>query len=161
MFLFVQKIYYHFLCIFVILEAMVYTHKPVYANYSSLTELSPVCLTPPLSDTVGRYVKEAKFGPMISDSKRFEVYYVTEKDVPTEDDLCVYLCRFTIAALNNREVFSDIITTPSPFLKGQFCLLMIEESENIHFHTYSILSHSVNSFRQMHSRGQTRAFHAY
>ena len=56
---------------------------------------------------MARYVREAKFGAMIADTKRFEVYYVSERDVPTEKDLYTYLCRFTSAALNNREVITS------------------------------------------------------
>jgi hypothetical protein len=56
-----------------------------------------------LHDTMTRYVRESKFGAMIADTRRFEVYYVSEQDVPTEKDFYTYLCRFTSAALNNRE----------------------------------------------------------
>ena len=56
---------------------------------------------------MARYVREAKFGAMIADTKRFEVCYVSERDVPTEKDLYTYLCRFTSAALNNREVITS------------------------------------------------------
>jgi hypothetical protein len=54
-------------------------------------------------DELVKYAKLAKFSTIINEPRRFQVNYVTLRDVPTEKDLFIYLCRYTCAALNSRD----------------------------------------------------------
>ena len=76
-----------------------------------LSQTSPL---PPPSETMARYVRESKIGSLISDTRRFEVYYANLSDVPTEKEFFIYLCRFTCAALNMREVTHCLHLTVEP-----------------------------------------------
>ena len=51
-----------------------------------------------------RFVKEGRFKAIVGDTHRFQVNYLNYSDIPTENDLCVEMCRFAIASFNSREV---------------------------------------------------------
>jgi hypothetical protein len=57
-----------------------------------------------LQQDLVRFVKEGKFKAIIDDTHRFQVNYLSYRDIPTDYDLCVEMCRFATAAFNNREV---------------------------------------------------------
>ena len=57
-----------------------------------------------ITDDICRFVREGRFKTVLEDQKRFQVNYVTLREVPTERDLLLELCRFAIASFNYREV---------------------------------------------------------
>ena len=61
--------------------------------------------TPPsYPEDLVRFVKEGRFKALVGDIHRFQVNYLSYHDIPTENDLCVEMCRFAIASFNSREV---------------------------------------------------------
>lgn len=57
-----------------------------------------------ITDDICRFVREGRFKTVLEDVKRFQVNYVTVREVPTERDLALEMCRFAIASFNYREV---------------------------------------------------------
>ena len=66
---------------------------------------------PPPSDQLLKFVRAGRFEAIFNDSDRFQVNYISYHDIPTMEDMIEMLCKYAIAAFNNREVSIIINTT--------------------------------------------------
>ena len=63
------------------------------------------------SDQLLKFVRAGRFEAIFNDPDRFQVNYISYHDIPTMEDMIEMLCKYAIAAFNNREVSIIINTT--------------------------------------------------
>ena len=75
----------------------------------TLLRMHTVLTLSPLPDDLVRMVGRGWFKVILQDTRRFEIFYLSNREFQTKEELLVKLCHFAMAAFNRREVSGHCI----------------------------------------------------